>query len=1202
MRGRLTATTLLVVIAGLAAWPAAASATVSCPIVMKAGEDLSAQFGYRPAYVRNIPSFDAANVPYLRSRTANEDFTSFVQTLSGAKWARRGFLGVVRALHPDFVATVGGGGMRNGEVVFDRADRAYTLLTIRLRSGALRNLMLWSLDHCSTWHAADLPDGLVVEEHWVGNNEIDGPPFLMIQRQLPYLPNVPTRPYELLVTKPRLEEGTLVVPDPVEVSDRSMRLVVGAGGSSPAVTWQGLTHFVWPEITTDLPGSPTYAATFDPATNTLSPRVLLGTTLPRNDGGHCSPAICVDPWGYLHVVLGAHQKPFAYVRSLMPGDTQSGWTSPVDVLSSGYRTPSSDADGWGEQTYVSLVCGSDGVLHLVSRQSRQHVDRYFRGVIYMGLISQRLVPGGHWSKPRLLLVPPAAHYSIFYQELAIDHAGRLFVSCSCLSGPERQRFLEQLRQWELAGGQGPAPGRLLHRMVLISDDSGLSWRLATGNDLKDGPGLVKGLSAQAPPDPRAPLTAGGVDDSWTWRNPLPQGDWLSAASAVGSDVWAVGARGAVLHSADDGASWSVMHPTAGTLYDVQFVSPSLGWTVGIDGVAMRTTDGGQAWTRQKICSSTLLGLQFLDENSGWAVGVASTIMHTTDGGLSWTGRQHAPYRPLNAVCFSDPLHGWAVGNGALIMCTTDGGVSWSRQNGGAPVDYRGVCFVDSSHGWIAGEEGVMLFTSDGGSTWRLGATPTDENLHAVRMLDQATGWAVGTGGVILSTHDGGLTWTGCDSEAPPASLNDLLFLPSGGCLSVGSDGAIVTGGSGPGPWRGTTSGPRTAIRDATTVRGANLACGDDGLLLRSSDGGASWPMSPCGDSADLTSLASTGGPTVVAAGRDGSIVRSTDAGATWSTVATSTGIRLNDVALSGAEGFAVGERGLLASTDGGATWGGVGPLGGRVLQAVATAGGRRWCAVGGDPDLNDRATAFVTSDGGRSWKAGKVPIRGALTDVTFVGPRHAWATGVDWGDDADVPVGIVAVTTDGGLTWSVRYRSVGQALLHVCFPVPSVGFVVGAGGLMLRTVDGGRVWWTLSPPVVASLHGVAFADALHGWIVGDGGAILSTSDGGRNDVCSPATWASGKVTTRRDRAVRMAVRVLDADSTRVEAGIAVLRDGARVATVWVGKIRAGGLCRPRVRLRLPPGRYAWQVLAEDPGGNRERVMQRAALVVKRPAR
>lgn len=117
------------------------------PIVLDPELGLFEQFGYQPAYTRNVPTFDASNRPYIRSRSADPDYTAFAHTLRDGRWVRLDLLRWVRAAYPDFSATVSGAGSPDNRVVFDASDRAYTLLEVRLESGSVRNLMLWSADH-----------------------------------------------------------------------------------------------------------------------------------------------------------------------------------------------------------------------------------------------------------------------------------------------------------------------------------------------------------------------------------------------------------------------------------------------------------------------------------------------------------------------------------------------------------------------------------------------------------------------------------------------------------------------------------------------------------------------------------------------------------------------------------------------------------------------------------------------------------------------------------------------------------------------------------------------------------------------------------------------------------------------------------------------------------------------------------------------
>ena len=126
--------------------PAAASAASHAGhIDLRDGLTLAQQFGYTPDYRQHVVTFDADNVPSIRSRGASEDDTSFVQRLEGGAWVRHDMLEALRAAYPDFAGTVHAGGYGTDRVDWDVAGRAYTVLTIRLDDdGGFRNVLMAS--------------------------------------------------------------------------------------------------------------------------------------------------------------------------------------------------------------------------------------------------------------------------------------------------------------------------------------------------------------------------------------------------------------------------------------------------------------------------------------------------------------------------------------------------------------------------------------------------------------------------------------------------------------------------------------------------------------------------------------------------------------------------------------------------------------------------------------------------------------------------------------------------------------------------------------------------------------------------------------------------------------------------------------------------------------------------------------------------
>ena len=453
------------------------------PLVIQPVGGLHSQFDYAPPFTRNVPSFDAAGRPYIRSRSGDPDYTGFVQTLRNGVWRRLDMLRALRAAIPGFAGTQGAGGGASTRVVFDTSDRAYTILKVRLEGGDVRNVMLWSADGCVTWHVVGLPAGDVVSETWVGHNTIDGPPLLLVcQVDAVVNPDTGKLRRTLYMTRPYLAGGDVVVPALTQISDRALGLGDGATSASPVVSSGDLSWIVWVDSTPrPSRGSPVYVTTYDRQARSLGSPVLLARSLLGNDG-HAQPGIALDSKGYLHVIAGAHGHPFLYRQSLMPLAAYDGWTQLEEVGTAGYAERVGSPEE-GRMTYLAFVCDQQDRLHVAYRQWRRNTDGYFNGALFGALSYQRRDPLLGWTPPRALVVPPYKDYSIYGQALSLDHNGRLYLSASCMAGAEGSDRKTAMERWRQSGSEGAQPPLYLRRMVLVSADAGDTWSLAATDDL-----------------------------------------------------------------------------------------------------------------------------------------------------------------------------------------------------------------------------------------------------------------------------------------------------------------------------------------------------------------------------------------------------------------------------------------------------------------------------------------------------------------------------------------------------------------------------------------------------------------------------------------------------------------------------------------------------------------------------------------------
>jgi photosystem II stability/assembly factor-like uncharacterized protein len=101
--------------------------------------------------------------------------------------------------------------------------------------------------------------------------------------------------------------------------------------------------------------------------------------------------------------------------------------------------------------------------------------------------------------------------------------------------------------------------------------------------------------------------------------------------------WAVGVRGAILHTENGGATWQPQASGVSVgLTSVAFATPQEGWAVGFSGTILHTENAGATWQRQSSdVTDKLTSVAFATPQSGWVVSFLGTILHTEDGGATW---------------------------------------------------------------------------------------------------------------------------------------------------------------------------------------------------------------------------------------------------------------------------------------------------------------------------------------------------------------------------------------------------------------------------------------------------------------------------------------------------------------------------------------------------------------------------------------
>ena len=526
----------------------------------------------------------------------------------------------------------------------------------------------------------------------------------------------------------------------------------------------------------------------------------------------------------------------------------------------------------------------------------------------------------------------------------------------------------------------------------------------------------------------------------------------------------------VFRSADGGGTWArtrLAHATSRTVGAVHgapggavYVAGSQenGVTGRDEGLVLRSADGGATWTESILAHPRDRSLVDVWSTGDTVFAVGSQVNPTTyrteaillrsvDAGATWavTVSPHAFARVLQAVWAAGPdtvfVAGWQESAPSvyvpLVLRSTDGGATWAESLPDAPgVRLEDVWGASGREVYATGTGGALLRWD--GAAWTreqmdgprtltaAAALGRDTLLVAGYRLDDATGVA---DGLILRSTDAGRSWspwtrTGADTRLRGAWAAGGTMVVVGTTRSAGATataGLVARSTDGGATWSETAlphAGTRTLAGVSGTRGDTVFAVGAqvnpvsavmEGLILRSTDGGATWTPSPSTHTEErhLTGVRGFPDGRVVAVGwqrlggglRQGIVLRSADGGETWTVTATS---HSQSRLLYGVWGtsadtlFAAGDQTsasngtpegvVLHSTDGGGTWT-PRTLPGRPLYGIAGLSATHVYAAG--------SNGTVALWDGASWKV-YAPATSARLGGVDAAAGRVWAVG-EWG-------------------------------------------------------------------------------------------------------------------------------------------------------------------------------------------------------------
>jgi|GEM_PF-2072357 len=357
---------------------------------------------------------------------------------------------------------------------------------------------------------------------------------------------------------------------------------------------------------------------------------------------------------------------------------------------------------------------------------------------------------------------------------------------------------------------------------------------------------------------------------------------------------------------------------------------------------LKTVDGGFTWTIKSTMPYTAdnTKLVYIDDNNGiilYTDYMGSRIEKTTNGGETWFNVLTLS-EEINSIKFKDQNYGYATFGGNLYK-TTNGGTSWTQFNiSGSYIDLLEVAedsiIVAAGHtgGFINSNTQVFLSTN-GGISWATMTYPGwDNRVFNISIIDPNL--------VFLSLLKNVVKSVGFSSNweripiGPTYNLESVIDIPSGEIFAVGwkqdsitlnFESSIISKNP---LWRTKSIHQNQKLKCIAAknnselfIGGYDYLNGGRSVIYKCDNKGDNLELKYNSDEQIVNSMQFITELNAIAVGDEGMLLKTQDGGNTWFQETVTTSEDLNFVKFSSQFGFIGGSNGLLLRTsDGGINW------------------------------------------------------------------------------------------------------------------------------------------------------------------------------------------------------------------------------------------------------------------------------------------
>ena len=261
-----------------------------------------------------------------------------------------------------------------------------------------------------------------------------------------------------------------------------------------------------------------------------------------------------------------------------------------------------------------------------------------------------------------------------------------------------------------------------------------------------------------------------------------------------SKLVAVGERGLVMQSADEGKSWTgALSPTNRTLNSIVYLGNKTAVAAGHGGTLMRTEDDGASWKPVKIegiGKDSILGIASLSDGRVIAYGAFGMYLESTDKGVTWVRKpiiKDGFERHISMIREISPGKLFLVGESGTLAISPDMGKTWKELK--SPYEgegsFFGVLRMTDGALLIYGMRGHIYRSTDEGSTWTQIEVPTVLSFNGGSMSADGKVVLAGNGGLIATSSDAGKSFA-LSFTKDVQDLGQALYARDGAIVHVGN--------------------------------------------------------------------------------------------------------------------------------------------------------------------------------------------------------------------------------------------------------------------------------------------------------------------------------------------------------------------------------------------------------------------------------